>query len=349
MTLASPRVSLHTLAVAAFRLRELGIAIALLVAIVVFSARSDAFLTTGNWRNIAVSVAAVVTVAVGQTMVVLTRNIDLSVGSVVGLSAFISADTLSAHNGLPIAAVAAIAIAVGLGCGLVNGLLVTVGRVPAIIATLGTLYIFRGLVHQVSGGSQVLAFELPTSFKAFALREVLGVPALAVIAIVVAVLGAVVLRWTHWGRDFYAIGSNPEAARLSGIPVARRVLLAFAICGALAGLGGFMFAARFANVSAASGSGFEFDVISAVVIGGVNVFGGVGTVLGAVLGALFIGVIENGFTLLKINEFWKTAFQGFAIVAAVTVDALVTQRLQEALRRRRRREARAAAHAEGAA
>jgi rhamnose transport system permease protein len=238
--------------------------------------------------------------------------------------------------------VAAIAIAVGLGCGLVNGLLVTAGRVPAIIATLGTLYVFRGLVHQVSGGSQVLAFELPNSFKTFALREVLGVPALAVIAIVVAVLGAIVLRWTHWGRDFYAIGSNPDAARLSGIPVGRRVLLAFAISGALAGLGGFMFAARFANVSAASGSGFEFDVISAVVIGGVNVFGGVGTVLGAVLGGLFIGVIENGFTLLRINEFWKTAFQGFAIVAAVTVDALVTQRLQEALRRRRRREARAA-------
>ena len=123
-------------------------------------------------------------------------------------------------------------------------------------------------------------------------------------------------------------------------------MLAFALSGSLAGLGGFMYAARFANVSAASGSGFEFDVISAVVIGGVNVFGGVGTVLGAVLGALFIGVIDDGFTLLKVNPFWKIAFQGFAIVAAVTIDALVTQRLQEALRRRRRSEAREARHAE---
>jgi rhamnose transport system permease protein len=342
------RVSLSTAAAAALRLRELGIAVALLVAFLVFSLRADAFLTTGNWRNISVSAAVVVAVAVGQTMVVLTRNIDLSVGSIVGLSAFISADTLSAHNGLPIAVVAGIAMSVGLVCGLFNGLLVTIGRVPAIIATLGTLYVFRGLVHQVSGGSQVLAFELPASFKEFALREVAGVPALTVIAIVVAVLGAVALRWTHWGRDFYAIGSNPEAAELSGIPVGRRVLLAFAISGTLAGLGGFMYASRFANVSAASGSGFEFDVISAVVIGGVNVFGGVGTVLGAVLGALFIAVIENGFTLLRINEFWKTAFQGFAIVAAVTVDALVTRRLQEALRQRRRREARAASHAEAA-
>ena len=238
MKVASPTASLHTLAVTALRLRELGIAVALLVAIALFTFRSDAFLTADNWRNIALNVATVVVVAVGQTMVVLTRNIDLSVGSILGLAAFISADTLSAHNGLPVVVAAAIAVAVGLGCGLVNGLLVTVGRVPAIIATLGTLYIFRGLVHQVSGGSQVLAFELPDSFKSFAFRDILGIPALAVLAIVVAALGAAVLRWTHWGRDFYAIGSNPEAARYSGIPVGRRVLLAFAISGSLAGLGG---------------------------------------------------------------------------------------------------------------
>ena len=136
MSRPAPTASLHTLAVTAFRLRELGIAVALLVAIVFFSLRSDAFLTAGNWRNIALNVATVVVVAVGQTMVVLTRNIDLSVGSIVGLSAFISADTLAAHNGLPVVLAAAIAVAVGLGCGLFNGLLVTVGKVPAIIATL---------------------------------------------------------------------------------------------------------------------------------------------------------------------------------------------------------------------
>ena len=257
MSRSASAVSLHTLAVTAFRLRELGIAVALLVAVAFFALRSEAFLTSGNWRNIALNVATVVVVAVGQTMVVLTRNIDLSVGSIVGLSAFISADTLSAHPGLPVIAAASLAVGVGLGCGLFNGLLVTVGKVPAIIATLGTLYVYRGLVFEVSGGSQVLAFELPSSFKSFAFRDVLGIPALAVLAIVVAAVGAAVLRWTHWGRDFYAIGSNPEAARLSGIPVGRRILLAFAISGALAGLGGFMYAARFANVSAASGLGLR--------------------------------------------------------------------------------------------
>ena len=139
-----------------------------------------------------------------------------------------------------------------------------------------------------------------------------------------------------WARDFYAIGSNPDAARLAGIRVGRRVLTAFAISGALAGLGGFMFAARFASVDAIAGRSFEFDVVTAVVIGGVNVFGGVGTVLGAVLGAILVATIANGFTLLKISEFWKIFFEGTAIVAAVTVDAVITQRLQEILRRRRR-------------
>src|SRR5207244_5140877 len=163
-----------------------------------------------------------------------------------------------------------------------------------------------------------------------------GVPALAWIALGVALIGAAVLRFASWGRDFYAVGSNPEAARFAGIPVGRRVLTAFAISGALAGLGGFMFAARFASVDAGAGSGFEFDVVTAVVIGGVNVFGGVGTVLGAVLGAILVATINNGFTLLKISEFWKIFFEGTAIVAAVTVDAVITQRLQEILRRRRR-------------
>src|SRR5919204_478290 len=154
----------------------------------------------------------------------------------------------------------------------------------------------------------------------------------------VAIAGGAVLRWAPWGRDFYAVGSNPEAARLAAIPVARRIVTAFVISGALAGLGGFMFAARFASVDAVAGRGFEFDVVTAVVIGGVNVFGGVGTVLGAVLGAILVATINNGFTLLKISEFWKIFFEGTAIVAAVTVDAVITQRLQELLRRKRRAE-----------
>jgi len=336
------------IAAAAFRLREIGIVIALLVAIVFFTIRAPNFLTASNWQDIAKDVSIVVVVAVGQTMVVLTRNIDLSVGSMVGLSAYLAADYLAAHPGTPLAVIALIAIGIGSVLGLVNGLLVVVARIPAIIATLATLAIYRGLAFEITAGDQVSAFQLPDSFLDLASSKPLGLPTLAWFALVVAVLGAAVLRWTAWGRDFYAIGSNPEAARFAGIPVGRRVILAFTICGALSGLGGFLWASRFPNVDAVAATDFELDVITAVVIGGVNVFGGSGSILGVVLGAVLVATIQDGFTLLRLSEFWKMFFNGTAIVVAITIDALVTRRLQDALRRRRA-EVLAAKHARASA
>jgi rhamnose transport system permease protein len=338
MNLGSRTVGPNTLAQAAFRLREAGIFIALAVAVLFFWARANNFMTVSNWQNIATDVAIVAVLAVGQTMVVLTRNIDLSVGSIVGLTAYISSDTLAKHQGLPLGVVLLIAVAIGLGLGLVNGLLVTVGKIPAIIATIGTLAIYRGLLFEITNGKNVLAFQLPERFLDLAAKKPLGLPTMAWIALVVGVIGAAFLRWSAWGRDFYAVGSNPDAARFAGIPVGRRVMAAFMISGALAGLAGFMFAARFASVDAVAGTNLEFDAVTAVVIGGVNVFGGSGTVLGAVLGAVLVATIQDGFTLLKLSEFWRIFFNGTAIVVAVTIDALVTQRLQEALRRRRRAE-----------
>lgn len=338
MTPISRRLSPQALAAAAFRLREIGIFVALATTVLFFSVRASNFATIANWRDIATDVAMVVVVAVGETMVVLTRNIDLSVGSIVGLTAYVSSETLAHHHGVPIVVIALLATAIGLACGIGNGLLVTVGRIPAIIATLATLAIYRGLLFEVTHGQNVFASQLPKGFLDLAAETPAGLPSLAWIAVGIALAGAAILKWAPWARDFYAIGSNPDAARLAGIRVGRRVLGAFAISGALAGLGGFMFAARFASVDAVAGRGFEFDVVTAVVIGGVNVFGGSGTVLGAVLGAILVATIDNGFTLLKISEFWKIFFEGTAIVAAVTVDALITQRLQELLRRRRRAE-----------
>ena len=321
-----------------FRLREVGIALALLVCIVIFSVKASNFLTVGNWQDIATDVAMVAVVAVGETMVVLTRNIDLSVGSIVGVSSFVAANTLQHHHGANLLLIAIIAALVGTACGLVNGLLVAYGKIPAIIATLATLAIFRGIDFELTNGENVLAANLPQDFLNFSSKTPLGIPVLAWIAIFIAFLGAAILRWMPWARDFYAIGSNPEAARATGIPVARRLIAAFMLSGALAGVGGFMFAARFGGVDATSGTSFEFMVVTAVVIGGVNVFGGSGSVLGAMLGALLVAVIDNGFTLLRFSEFWKIFFEGTAIVVAVTVDALLNKRLQELLRRRRRPE-----------
>jgi rhamnose transport system permease protein len=331
-------VPAQSLAEAVVRLRELGIFVALAFTILFFAVRADNFMTADNWRDIATDVSMVVVVAVGQTMVVLTRNIDLSVGSIVGLTAYVSSNTLADHHGLPIVVTALIAMGIGALCGIGNGLLVAVGKIPAIIATLATLAIYRGVLFEVTHGQNVFAAQLPQNFLDLAAKKPLGVPSLAWIAIGVALAGAALLRWAPWARDFYAVGSNPDAARLAGIPVARRVMAAFVISGALAGLGGFMFAARFASVDAVAGRGFELDVVTAVVIGGVNVFGGSGSVLGAVLGALLVTTIQDGFTLMRVDEFWKIFFNGAAIVVAVTVDALITKRVQEALRRRRRAE-----------
>ena len=325
----------HELAAAAFRLREIGIVIALAAVVIFFGARATNFLTVENWQDIAKNVSIVLVVAVGETMVILTRNIDLSVGSIVGLSGYLVAATLKNYHGIPVEVVALIGIAIGLGLGIVNGLLVAVARIPAIIATLATLAIFRGIDAELTGGENITAYQLPDRFLQLAGSKPAGVPALAWIAIGVAIVGAATLRWAPWARDFYAIGSNPDAARFAGIPAGRRVITAFALSGALAGLGGFLFASRFPTLDSGAANGFELTVITAVVIGGVNVFGGSGTILGVVIGAVLVATISNGFTLLRLDEFWKIFFNGFAIVAAVTIDALVTKRLQEALRRRR--------------
>jgi rhamnose transport system permease protein len=331
----SKRMSAQELAAATFRLREIGIAAALGLAIVFFSIRASHFLTVGNWQNILQNVSIVVVVAVGEMVVVLTRNIDLSVGSIVGLSAYLTAATFVHHHGYPLLFVALIAVGIGVGLGLVNGLLVAVGRIPSIIATLATLAIIRGVDVQITGGENITAYQLPNRFLKLASTKPAGVPTLAWIALAVALLGAAFLRWAPWARDFYAIGSNPDAARFAGIPTTRRLITAFVISGGLAGLGGFLFAARFPTVDAVAAKGFELDVITAVVIGGVNVFGGSGSVLGVVLGALFVATIQDGFILLRISEFWRLFFNGFAIVVAVTLNALLTRRLQDALRRRK--------------
>jgi rhamnose transport system permease protein len=321
-----------------FRVRELGIVAALLICLLLFAVKAQNFLTVGNWQDIGTDVALVAVVAVGETMVVLTRNIDLSVGSIIGLTAYISSNTLQHHPHESLAVIVLIAMGVGLLCGIGNGLLVAVGKIPAIIATLGTLAIYRGLLFEITHGQNVIASNLPQSFLNLSSKTPLGVPLLAWFAVVVAVIGGAILRWAPWARDLYAIGSNPDAARFTGIPVTRRLMVAFAVSGMLAGLGGFMFAARFGGVDATSANGYEFLVVTAVVIGGVNVFGGSGTVFGAMLGALLVATINDGFTLMRFSQFWQEFFEGAAIVVAVTVDALLNRQLQDVLRRRRRPE-----------
>jgi rhamnose transport system permease protein len=322
-----------------FRVRELGIVGALALLIIVTGILEPRFLQADSLRNLALNAAIFAILAAGQTLVIVTRNVDLSVGSVLGLTAYLTGSMLSDHPGLPTLVVVAMAIGLGAACGALNGFLVTFGRVPALVVTLGTLYVFRGLAFLWTDGRQVNAETLPDSFLNLGTGSVLGIPTLALIALVVVAVIGQCLRDFRPGRELYAIGSNPAAARLAGVRADRRVLTAFVLCGALAGLGGALFTARFGTVDATAGTGYELTVIAAAVVGGVAIFGGVGTVYGAALGALLLGTITSSLIVLKVDAFWQQAAIGALLLTAIAFDRFVGLRLDAALRQRSARRA----------
>ncbi|WP_199043922.1 ABC transporter permease [Glycomyces salinus] len=315
------------------RFRALGLVLALAALVAATTAVNARFLSAQSLRDLLFAAAITVLLATGMTVVVLTRGIDLSVGSVLGLSAYLTGSLLSSV-GVPVPLAILTGLAVGAACGTVNGAIVHFGRVPPLVATLGTLYVFRGVVYFVAGGSRINASDLPGAFLDFGSGTVLGVPYLFALAVAVLAVVAVFLSRYRSGRDLYALGSNPEAARLSGIPAGRRLMGAYVTCGALAGLGGVLYAARFGTVDASAGYGLELDIVAAVVVGGVAIFGGSGTVVGAGLGALLLAVINNALPVLSVSQFWQQAIVGALILAAIALDRLVGARTARALRRK---------------
>src|SRR5437879_2808556 len=318
------------------RLREVGIVIVLLAVVAIVSVQAPVFLSVANFEQILLNVSLIAIVAVGQTTVVLTRNVDLSVGSVVGLVAFASGDLLKEHT-LGVAGAIAVGCALGLGLGALNGLIVAVARVPAIVARLGTLYVYRGLDFLIAGGKQVSAIDLPHDYLGIASSSVLGIPTLIVAAALIAVVAAYLLRNSGVGRQLYAIGSNPAAAEVVGIPTQRLIFGAFVVCGLCAGVAGVLWGSRFGSVNALAASGLELQVIAPVVLGGVNIFGGSGTVVGAVLGAILLATIENALRILHLSEFWLLAIDGAIILLAVGTDAAIRGYFQRILVRTGRR------------
>ncbi|GAA3351010.1 ABC transporter permease [Amorphoplanes nipponensis] len=316
------------------KVRELGIILALVLLVGYTAASNPRFLSGQSIRDILLNTAILAVMAAGQAVVVITRNIDLSVGSVLGLSAFTVATMMSDNPGLPMVVAILVGLAVGGAAGVLNGVLVRYGRVPALVVTLGTLYMFRGVTYSWAGGQQVNADELPRHFLTFANDAVLGIPWLVLIALVVVGGVALLMRNYRVGRELYAMGSSPQAAELAGIKVARNLLGAFILSGALAGLAGVLFAARFGTVDAAAGTGLELNVVAAVVVGGVAVFGGSGTVWGAGLGALLLTVIGSSLTVLDINQFWQQAIVGALIILAICADRLVAVRIARSLRKK---------------
>jgi rhamnose transport system permease protein len=315
------------------QVRELSLLLLIVVAVLIFGSLIEGYYTARTFNRIASSVAIITVIGAGQTLVVLTRNIDLSVGSIVGCTAYFTGTQLALHSGMPPVAAVLIAMGLGLVMGSINGVIVAWGRVPSIIVTLGTLAIYRGILIDYSGAKTVTTDSLPKwlvdlpQTPLFTLNG-LDVRAIVVIALIVVAITQVGVAFFNFGRNFYAIGSNPDAAELVGLPKNRVIFTAFALSGALAGLAGFMFLARFGNITVEAGRGLELQVVAAVVVGGVNIFGGSGTIVGAMLGAVMIGTLEQSLFRLQISEFWRDAILGLLILLAVASDAVLLNRLR---------------------
>ncbi|MFB7112112.1 ABC transporter permease [Streptomyces sp. NPDC056291] len=318
-----------------FKMRELAILVVFLALIAVAQAGNSEFLSEQGVKDLLLNATILVLVATGQSLVVITRNVDLSVGSTLGISAF-AAGTCLQGGGDPVVAVI-LAVLLGTGFGLLNGLLVSLGQVPALVVTLGTLYIIRGIDSVWVGSRQITAADLPGGFVDFGSGGIGTVPYLALIALAVLVATAYYLKHYGSGRELYALGSNPEAARLAGIPVRKRVLAAYTFCGGLAGLAGAMYLARFGNVDSGTGSGYELTIVSAVVVGGVVFTGGSGSVYGAALGALLLTSVNSVLPALGVSSVWVLAINGLLLLLAIAVDRVVALRVASALKKRNAR------------
>ncbi|WP_149180195.1 ATP-binding cassette domain-containing protein [Streptomyces sp. TRM49041] len=306
--------------------RETGLLMALLALTLPLSLLNPQFLSLGNLTDLAVSASLLGTVALGQLLVMLTRNIDLSVSSVIGLTAFASALLIKEHPGLPIVVPVLLACAVGLACGAFNGLIVSYGQVPSIVATLGTLALFRGIDAMMSAGKQVAAGEVPAAWLEWTAAKPLGVPMLIWVSLVLFVAAGFALGRTRRGRELYASGSNPAGARQIGIPVDRHVLGAFAVSGLLAGLVGALWASHYGTVDGQAAYGLELTVIASVVVGGVALRGGYGSVQQVALGTFALLVIENILTLVRVDSRYLQAVFGAVILVAVSLDAVLARR-----------------------
>jgi ribose/xylose/arabinose/galactoside ABC-type transport system permease subunit len=303
-----------------------GALIILFLLVVAFAIVTPDFLTVNNLINILRQYSVLMILAVGQTLVIVSRGIDLSVASTAALSGSVMG-VAYAYWAWPEPASLLVGLAAGVTVGAFNGFVITRLDVPDFIATLGTFVAVRGIALLVTDGLPVPDFEravegrtLPSTISTLGVDSVLGVPLIAVVALVCALIGGFILSRTRLGRSAYAIGGNTEAARMSGIKVERSKMWIYVFSGLLAAVGGFMLTGRQASANALMGEGLELQSIAAVVIGGTNLFGGEGRMSGTVIGVLIIGVLSNGLSIAGVAEFWQRVVNGLIIVAVVALD-----------------------------
>lgn len=305
--------------------------------VVIFGFLVDGYLSGRFFNRVTTSVVIVALLAAAQALVIFSRNIDLSVGSTVGVAAYLTADFLTANTWANPVVAMVVAMAVGAVLGAFNGLVVAYGKVPAIIVTLGTLALFRTLISLYSGGANVIAAGLPDWVLQFNNVTVLSIGGLDLRLVFLIAVGVVaILQWAmrrlRSGRRLYAIGSNPDAAHQASLAAPRLIFFSFVGAGALAGLAGFMFMIRAGTISATAGSGLELEAVAAAVVGGVSIFGGSGTMFGAFLGAILIDTLELSLVRVpEVSEFWRDAALGILILAAVVLDATLQKRFSRRL------------------
>ena len=304
-----------------FKHREIQLLAAIVALTLMISVRFPVFIQPSSLGNVYTDTSILIILALGQMAVILTRCVDLSTAAVLALCGMVAAMLNNMYPDIPVPLLVLLAIAVGGLLGAVNGLLVWKLEMPPIVVTLGTMTVFRGTIFLLTNGKWINAHQMSDSFKALPRDSLAGIPVLSWASIVVIVIMFIVIGRTALGRSFFAVGGNSNAAVYAGIDPGRTRFIAFTISGALSGLAGYLWISRYAVAYVDIALGFELDVVAACVIGGVSIAGGIGSVPGAVLGALFLGIIKNALPVINVSPFWQLAISGTVIIIAVAFNA----------------------------
>ena len=289
---------------------------ALIILCVIISIVSPRFLALANLRNLFTQISVNGVISLGMTFVILTGGIDLSVGSVVAISGAVTAATIQSTGSITIGIVSA--LFTGVFVGVINGIVVAKGKIQAFVATLATQTVFRGITYVFTGGNPISG--LSDDFIKITNSRILGIPAPVIITAIVFAICAYILTQTRYGRYVYAVGGNEDSARLSGITVNSVKIWVYIVSGITAAIAGVIVTSRIGSAAPTAGSGYELDAIAAIVIGGTNLVGGEGTIVGTVIGVLIIGVLSNGLNLMDVSAFYQTIVKGLVILLAVLID-----------------------------
>ncbi|WFR55178.1 ABC transporter permease [Anaerocolumna sp. AGMB13025] len=300
--------------------REMSLIVILIVLCIFIQARNNSFMSITNINDLVTNAVMMSILAVGMMCVLLIGGIDISIGSTIAFSGMTVALLLRSHPEIPTIISFVLGILVGTLCGLLIGLIIAKGNVIPIIATLGLMNVYRGATYLIANNQWVASYQLPAGLKAFATGKFLGINNMIVVAILIYVIFAYFIKFTRTGRKIYAVGSNVEAAKISGINIDRINILVYSIMGGLSGLVSILWLSKYASAQGDAASGLEIDIIAACVIGGVSLNGGKGTVLGVILGTITLGILNNALPLINISPFWQDAIKGLVIILAIIIN-----------------------------